>query len=341
MEDISLPEHERHSEQRFQRLEEDIHHLKEKAGHHGHGGHEGPKVNFFTEGSSKMDGSAWAAILPALAQNRTGNDFAAILPALMAERRGGAGDCGALGGLGTGFIGGALGGLLFDRLGHRGGDCEGGGAVTANLDSVLTQKTLGEIKYDVATSANETQAVVNSVGSNGVQTTLQQTIALQAQAFAAQLANAQAFAATQDVVQRTAAINLQATTAVGTQVQTTGCEIKGVVRDENEKTRALIVRQYEDSLNRKLTEQAAELAELRAEGRNQSSRDAIRIEMINNQNQLQAQQQQQGFVVSSIASALAGLTQIAHATNQNIIAGNTGAVATGPQSANPTNVNTR
>jgi hypothetical protein len=261
--------------------------------------------------------------------------WAAILPALMAERRSGY-DGGFGGGLGSGFIGGALGGLLFDRLGGRRdfGREGDGGCITP----LLTQQTLGQIKAEVATSANETQAVVNSVGANNTQTTLQQTIALQQQLFAAQLAASQAAAAVKDSVQNTAAINLTATNSVGTQVQTTGCEIKGVIHAESEMTRALMVRQYEDTLNRKLTEQAAEISELRAEGRNQASRDSIRIEMINNQNQLQQQQQQQGFVLSAVANALAGLTQIAHATNSNIIAGNTGAVATGPQSANPVNV---
>jgi len=62
-----------------------------------------------------------------------------------------------------------------------------------------------------------------------------------------------------------------------------------------------------------------------------------------NQNQLQlqaqAQQQQQLILLGQIAAGLNTVTQLQHATNSNIIAGNTGATTTGAQSATQTAVN--
>ena len=77
----------------------------------------------------------------------------------------------------------------------------------------------------------------------------------------------------------------------------------------------------------------AELAEERGRGR--SREVEVNVSQNVNQNQMQQQQQQQ---MASIMATLAGLTQIAHATNSNIIAGNSGAVTTAAQTANPVNV---
>ena len=113
-------------------------------------------------------------------------------------------------------------------------------------------------------------------------------------------------------------------------VERTGWAVNNAVTAEGEKTRALIGSIDRDNLNRIITTQASELAELRFENGRQSDRAAIEIRMTNiqNQNQLQAQQQNQSFGV--LANALANLTQVAHATNQAINIG-------GLQSASPTN----
>lgn len=62
--------------------------------------------------------------------------------------------------------------------------------------------------------------------------------------------------------------------------------------------------------------------------------------MNNTQNQNQLQFQAQAQALSQVAAALVEVNQLARATNQNLIIGNTGAVGTGPQTANPVNVRT-
>lgn len=116
------------------------------------------------------------------------------------------------------------------------------------------------------------------------------------------------------------------------------------IRDDGERTRSLIIAQNDTYLNRIITEQANALIELRnerhthARGRETEVNVSQTVNQAQAQNQAQQQQQQQFQILGQISAALAGLTQVAHATNQNVIAGNTGAVTTGPQSANPVNV---
>jgi hypothetical protein len=81
--------------------------------------------------------------------------------------------------------------------------------------------------------------------------------------------------------------------------------------------------------------------------RRQNDAISSRIEINNSavaaqtQGQQQAQFQQLFATVNALVPAVQGILQVAHATNQNVIAGNSGPVLTGPQTANPTNVNTR
>jgi hypothetical protein len=116
--------------------------------------------------------------------------------------------------------------------------------------------------------------------------------------------------------------------------------VQTTIRDDGDKTRALIIAQNDATLNRIITEQASAIIELRNERHVRGSGVEVTqtVNQLNAQNQAQAQQQQQFQVLSSIAAQLAGLTQVAHATNQNVIAGNAGAVTTGAQTASPINV---
>lgn len=116
--------------------------------------------------------------------------------------------------------------------------------------------------------------------------------------------------------------------------------IQTAIRDDGDKTRSLIIAQNDATLNRIIVEQANAIIELKsqhaisANGLNVSQT----VNQVQAQSQAQQQQQQQFAILSNIAASLSGLTQIAHATNQNVIAGNAGAVTTGAQSANPVNV---
>lgn len=113
-------------------------------------------------------------------------------------------------------------------------------------------------------------------------------------------------------------------------------ELSREISNDGEKTRALLVRQYEDTLNRQLAVAQDALLEQRQFAR---SRDVeVNVAQTVTQVQAQAQQQQQQQFTNQLLNAILCQAQVAQATNQSLIIGNTGAVVGGPQNANPTNV---
>lgn len=132
----------------------------------------------------------------------------------------------------------------------------------------------------------------------------------------------------------------QLAAGLGLQAANNLASIQTAIRDDGDKTRALVTAFNDATLNRIITTQANEIIELKND--KTVATNGLNITQTVNQVQAQAQaqqqQQQQFALLSAIASSLSGLTQIAHATNQNVIAGNTGAVTTGAQNANPVNV---
>jgi hypothetical protein len=126
---------------------------------------------------------------------------------------------------------------------------------------------------------------------------------------------------------------------LGLQAAQNTAAIISAVRDDGDKTRAQSQTQYDATLNRIITTQANEIIELK----NDRHTSASGLSITQTVNQAQAQQQQQFQAQQNhnqLLQALALVHQTAHATNGNVIAGNTGAVTTGAQTANPTNVST-
>ena len=113
--------------------------------------------------------------------------------------------------------------------------------------------------------------------------------------------------------------------------------VTNAITNDGEKTRAIISANYEQTLNRQLLAAQNEIAELRGDRNGIVRSHETEVKVNQNVNQQQQQQQQQA-TLGAILGRLEGLVQVAHATNQNVIAGNTGAVQTGAQAANPTNV---
>ena len=132
----------------------------------------------------------------------------------------------------------------------------------------------------------------------------------------------------------------QLAAGLGLQASNNTTAILSAIRDDGDKTRALVTSFNDATLNRIITTQANEIIELKNDRTVANSGLTVTqtVNQVQAQAQAQQQQQQQFAILSQIATSLAGLTQIAHATNQNVIAGNTGAVTTGAQSANPVNV---
>lgn len=152
------------------------------------------------------------------------------------------------------------------------------------------------------------------------------------------------FAAGQLALANVHSSTLQNFAASQLQAANNAAALMTAVTNDGDRTRSLIQSINETNLNRIITTQANEIIELKNDRHITSRSRETEINVTNtmSQNQAQAQQQQQQQqqfeILSRISAALAGLTQIAHATNQNVIAGNSGPVTTGPQSANPVNV---
>lgn len=243
--------------------------------------------------------------------------------------------------LGRGGFGGGFGGQGFsggDFGGHHGHGCGGGSGYGSNiLDTAILSK-IGDVQGAIPLVACEVSAQIAEQTGDINLATAQQTLALSNQINTGAFANQLGFANVKDSVQTTAAItnaNIAAATAA-VNVGTLQTAIS--IRDDGDKTRALISSIDRDNLNRMLSDANNVIAELKF-GRDSDSRQhGIEIQMINNQNQNQLQFQAQAQGIGFLQHCLNDVGQVAKATNQNVLVGNTGAVTTGAQTANPTNV---
>jgi hypothetical protein len=141
----------------------------------------------------------------------------------------------------------------------------------------------------------------------------------------------------QDSVTSGTLFNAQQFGQLGTQAAVNTGVLNAAIIADGDRTRALINQNYIETLNRQLATAQNEIIELRGDRNSISRHHETEVRVNQNVNQQQQQQQQQ-VQLGAILGRLEGLVQVAHATNQNVIAGNTGAVQTGAQTANPTNV---
>jgi hypothetical protein len=276
----------------------------------------------------------------------------------MAYGFGGTG-AGGLAGAGAGILGGILGGALLGGngglFGRRG---EGEACVTP---SQLTAALAGVQDTQMNTAVLQELGKISGAipaAEGQVQLALAQSQnALSNQIGQQSISIVQGFANTnQNVSQAQAAIiavgetvkDAVNTTSAATQLgianlATAGLQntyaITQAIRDDGDKTRALLISQNETTLTRQLAVAEAALLESRAEGRTRGTE--VNVSQVVNQAQAQAQQQQQQqqqiLLLNQLCAHFATL-QNAVATNSNLIVGNTGATTTGAQTANPVNV---
>jgi hypothetical protein len=336
--------------------------------------------NVYTTGSgdgAAGGSSALHSIIPAMmamGQNQN-QHLPAIAAAALAGGAGGVGrgthaGLGAAAGGAIGFVLGALlnggSGGLFGGNNNRN---EGSLVTTTDLNTALNQQSqnqntnailqqLSAIAVAIPENEGKVQLAI-SQSENHISTLAQQNALYLANSTAAINQNVSSNTATiiaaagtnKDAIN--AASNLsqlgisnlstiaqQLAAGLGLQAANNLSVIQTTIRDDGDKTRALMTAFNDATLNRIITTQANEIIELRNDRtvRGNGLEITQTVNQVQAQAQAQQQQQQQFLVLSNIASSLSGLTQIAHATNQNVIAGNTGAVTTGAQSANPVNV---
>ena len=235
------------------------------------------------------------------------------------------------GGLGFGSGGGLIGGLILGSLlrngngGLFGADGNGGGAAaltgqaTANMQLM---QSIGQVDKAVAVGT----AAMEASQAN-------QTIGLTNQFNATTGSLATRVEGVKDLVNGNSIALMQQLNGVQSSVDKNAWNLNQQITADGEKTRALIVQQYEATLNRQLTDANAEIIELRNDNRLAERTRGIEVNTTNNINQMQQQQQQQ--------AQYGQLANLIWALGQNIRNDNSAInVGSGTQTSTPTNTNT-
>jgi hypothetical protein len=268
---------------------------------------------------------------------------------------------GAGAGLGAGLLGGVLGGTLLGGRGILGGEGRevvtpaqlqtGLAGVIESQQNTAVLQTLGAIQGSIPLAEGQVQLALSGVQSDITSQVQNQTLALNNSLNTNAAAQALALAGINSNIAQTTATVLASNGLVKDAIAVYGTANLTATKDSQYATATAIASSTKEilaaingneiaNLQRQLAVSESRGMEDRAISR---SRDVeVNVTQTVNQNQLQAQlqsqSQQQTILLSQLAAGLGNLTQIAHATNANIIAGNTGAVTTGAQTSAPTNI---
>lgn len=239
------------------------------------------------------------------------------------------------GGLGFGSGGGLIGGLILGSLLRQGngglfGGNSGDGAGAAVLRSPPEQvaanmslmQSIGQVDKAVAvgTAAMEASQAAQTIG-----------ITNQFNATTGSLANR--IDGVKDAVNGNSVALMQQLNTVNTQVLQTANDTQTAVYVDGDKTRALIVAQYEAALNRQLSDANAQVIALQTRQQFDQSSRGVEVTTTNNINQMQQQQQQQAQY-GQLANLIWSLGQSIRNDNAAINVGS------GTQTSTPTNTNT-
>jgi len=229
---------------------------------------------------------------------------------------------------GSGLIGGLILGSLLRNNGNLfGGDGAAGAAALRSPPeqsqaNMSLMNAIGEVGKQVALGT----ATVET--SNAVQTG-QLTNAI-SQATSAQLIATQSV---KDGINSLGGLLSTQLNGVQQQVMENRYELSKDITTDGEKTRALLVQQYEATLNRQLSDANAAVIALQAKLDTAAATRGVEVTTTNNINQMQQQSQQQQQY-GQLYNAIWGLAQHIQNTNSAINVGS------GTQTANPANTNT-
>lgn len=229
--------------------------------------------------------------------------------------------------------GGIISGLILGSLLRNNGGLIGGGEGAAlgatlrnppeqNQANMDLMQGIGAVDKSVAVST-ATMEASQATQTLGVTTQLNNV----ASSIAARVDNLK------DVVNTNSVALMQGQNAIQQNVMENRYELSKDIQTDGDKTRALIVQQYEATLNRQLGEANAALIELRSRENVANATRGVEVTTTNNINQMQQQAQQQAQY-GHLANLIWGLGQ--NITNAN------GAinVGSGTQTSTPTNTNT-
>ena len=230
---------------------------------------------------------------------------------------------------GGGLIGGLiLGSLLRNNGNLLGGDGAGGAALGATLRNPPEQNQ-ANMDLMAAIGTVDKSVAISTATMEASQATQTLGITTQLSSVASSLTNN--ISGLKDVVNANAVALMQGQNAIQQSVMENRYELSKDITDDGDKTRALIVSQYEATLNRQLSDANAAVIALQAKLNTDAATRGVEVNTTNNINQMQQQAQQQAQY-SQLAHLIYGLGQ--NITNGAINVGS------GTQTANPVNTNT-
>jgi hypothetical protein len=240
------------------------------------------------------------------------------------------------GGLGFGSGGGLIGGLILGSLlrngngGLFGGDGNGAAAAGAVLRSPPEQvaanmslmQSIGAVDKAVAvgTAAMEASQAQQSIGLNAAINSVAQGLSMRVDNV-------------KDIVNANSTALMQGQAAIQQNIMENRYELSKDITTDGEKTRALLVAQYEAALNRQLSDANAQVIALQTRFEGAERSRGVEVTTTNNINQMQQQQQQQAQY-GQLANLIWGLGQSIQNGNAAINVGS------GTQTSTPTNTNT-
>lgn len=240
----------------------------------------------------------------------------------------GGGNDGLFGAGGGGLIGGLILGSLLRNNGNLfGGDGAAGGAVLRNPP----EQNQANMDLMQAVGAVDKSVAVSTAAMEASQAT--QTLGITSQLNSITQALASRVDGVKDVVNAGTMVLAQQLNGVEKSIMENRYELAKDISTDGDKTRALIVSQYEATLNRQLSDANAAVIALQAKLDNGAVARGVEVTTTNNINQMQQQQQQQAQW-GQLYNVLWGLAQNIRSNNEAINVGS------GTLTANPTNTNT-
>lgn len=243
------------------------------------------------------------------------------------------------GGLGFGSGGGLIGGLILGSLLRNGngglfGNGDGGGAALGATLRNPPEQNQANMDLMAAIGAVDKSVAISTA-------TMEASQATQTLGITTQLNNVASSIATRidnvkDVVNTNSVALMQGQNAIQQNIMENRYELSKDINEDGDKTRALIVQQYEATLNRQLGEANAALIELRNREHVGAATRGVEVTTTNNINQMQQQAQQQAQY-GQLANLIYGLGQSIRDNNSAINVGS----GTQTSTNTPTNTNIR
>ena len=249
----------------------------------------------------------------------------------------GGGDVLGMGGIGAG--GGLIGGIILGALLNG----NNGGLFGNNRNNVpFDPQAQANMSLMQAVGAVDKSVAVNQAAMEASQATQTGMLSNQLSSVAAALTGTvtsqamntnQAVAGVKDSVNGNAVALMNMLNGVDKSILTSQNVITQAITNDGDKTRALLVDQYEATLNRQITDANARIVALENQRNLDAVQRGVEVTTTNNINQMQQQQQQQAQY-GQLYNAIWGLAQSIRSTNDAINVGS------GTLTANPTNTNT-